>query len=589
MNASASFLYLLLPVLLLFAVLTAPLDAQPRRIDPFNDSAGQFTPLGEIWIAGMSSRPPYAGLWSVRDTDGDELPDFVLLRELPDTVFKNLGFSPRRGSELLLFRGVRDTVPSVESGKRLGPSQLNVQMEFIGAGDWNGDQHPDIAVKWREWDDSTYGVSGTDQYELFVYWGNEDGEYSLADTTRLQSRGDAWIYLYSGVSADIDLDGVDDLCLQTQNGRLIGGGKVPGPNMSVFRGHKGKRWGRDGVSRRADWEWWYAPLNYRFGEKLIDQNCDNAPDIVMYKDRAAGEGSIISILYGTPGGGMPDTLNFESLLLKEPIPASTVQLIDITGDNLLDLVVLEDLGRVEEQKVRIYPAEPGQSIQEIYGDGTAPWAAFPTPGVLHDGWGGYRDRIWDLGDCNNDGYRDLYFRHYPFFLSYTTGRVLDSLIDGYTRHDGLYPFDYVNVGDISGRGRDAYAVVHIKGVHFIEGGTHIDRHGVPRKLPHTPDVSRCESSVSVDEIGTTSPASNIELRVYPNPSSSRISIEWEIEGSNPDRIEIVDRTGRIVHTLPITEATGTVEWPTDGVPSGGYRVVLYSAHQSTAESVILQH
>ena len=287
MNSNFSYLRLLLPALLLFAVLTAPLDAQPRRINPFNDSAGQFTPLGEIWL-----ERPY-GLWLVGDTDGDDLSDFILQRELRDTVFKDIISTKRRGSELILFRGVRDRVPSVESGQRLGPPQLNVTMDFIGAGDWDGDSHQDIAMKWMQLDDSTYGVEGggTTQYELFVYWGNAAGEYSLADTTRLQSRGDAWIYLRNGVSADIDVDGVDDLVLQTGNGRLIGGGKVPGPNMSIFRGHKGKRWGRDEISRRADWEWWYAPVNRRFGEKLIDQNCDNAPDIVMYEDRMGAEGS----------------------------------------------------------------------------------------------------------------------------------------------------------------------------------------------------------------------------------------------------------------------------------------------------------
>ena len=293
---------------------------------------------------------------------------------------------------------------------------------------------------------------------------------------------------------------------------------MPSPRMSIWRGHKGKRWGRDEISRRADWEWWTAPVARRFGEKLIDQDCDNAPDIVLYEDRQGTQGSIISVLYGTPGGGLPDTSNFETVLLKEPFPANTAQLIDITNDNVLDLIIIDDLG-VEEQKVRVYPGEPGERIQELYGDGTDPWAAFPTPIVLHDGWGGFHGRgrqIWDLGDCNDDGYRDLYFDHYPFLLSYTTGRVLDSLIDGAKRFDGLYPFDYVNVGDISGRGRDAYAVVHIKGVHFIEGGKHINRSGVGRKLPHTPDVSRCESSVSVDEVETE------ELHSYPNPSLSTL-------------------------------------------------------------------
>lgn len=80
----------------------------------------------------------------------------------------------------------------------------------------------------------------------------------------------------------------------------------------------------------------------------------------------------------------------------------------------------------------------------------------------------------------------------------------------------------------------------------------------------------------------------MELRVYPNPSSSGVSIEWVMGVGDPGRIEIVDQTGRIVHTRPITDATGAVEWRTDGVPSGAYRVVLYSGQQSTTESIFLQ-
>src|SRR5690606_34592996 len=112
--------------------------------------------------------------------------------------------------------------------------------------------------------------------------------------------------------------------------------------------------------------------------------------------------------------------------------------------------------------------------------------------------------------------------------------------------------------------------------------------GVGRKLPHIPDVSRCDSPVSVSESRTEESSSTIDLHVYPNPSSSDISIEWMIAPGIRSLIEIIDQSGRVVHTQSITEATGVYEWQTDGTRSGIYQVVLTSGQRSTTESIILQ-
>ncbi len=581
----------LLAAVLLSAILSPLLlEAQPRRIDPFDPNIGQYTHIGEIRLATTMEA------WSIGDCNRDGLNDWIVKREFTDTAFKHFGFLPRRGSELLLFKGVKDSVPSATDAQRIGPEQLNYQVKFLGAGDWNGDSHIDVAAGWRRYDDSLYGVSGTTQYDVVVYWGNESGQYTNADTTILQSRGDAWITVCLGVSEDCNLDGIDDLLLGSCGGsggvvRLIGGSDAPAPTISMFLGLRGEKWGRNGNAARADWEWWSQPDHNRIGNRFIDQNCDDAPDLVMYNDNPGPIGSQLSILYGTVGG-LPDTSNIEIVDLSFPIPSESSQIMDVTGDGVLDLVVLDDLSTAfqttDSQFFRVYVADPGETISEVYGDGTRPWARVPTTMVLHDGWGGFRNRIYDLGDGNEDGYRDIYFHHYPFLVSYTTGWVLDSLIDGYARFDGNRPQDFVNVGDIDGSGRDAIMVVHRNGLDFVQGGKHINRAGSGRRLPHETAVRRCFSSVSV-------PAPLQDdgvLKVSPNPATSTVDIRWTITDSwDTGRLEIVDVAGRIVYRSALPDHTGSLLWDAAQVPPGTYivRAVCNDGGVSASATFVILH
>ncbi len=577
----------LLAAVLLSAILSPLLlEAQPRRIDPFDPNIGQYTHIGEIRLATTMEA------WSIGDCNRDGLNDWIVQRELPDTTFNHFGFQ-YRGSEIVLFKGSRDTIPSSSNMERIGPAEGNGSMQFLGSGDWDGDGHIDIAIKWMLYNDSIYGDQGGDQYSCLVYWGNGKDEYTNRDTTRLLSRGDAWITLCKGISEDIDSDGVDDLLVGSCGGsggvvRQLGGAKTPSPTISIFLGLKGARWGRNGEMRRAVWEWWTQPDHRRIADHLVDQNCDNAPDLVMYNDNPDRDGGGLSILYGT-AGRLPDTSNVQSISFLTPYPpGASSQIFDITGDDVLDLVVLEDLGSSAEQKVRVYVGEPGEKIEEIYGDGSQPWAAFPTPIVLHDGWGGFQKRIYDLGDGNDDGYRDLYFHHYPFLVSYTTGWVLDSLIDGYARFDGNRPQDFVNVGDIDGSGRDAIMVVHRNGLDFVQGGRHINRAGSGRRLPHETAVRRCFSSVSV-------PAPLQDdgvLKVSPNPATSTVDIRWVITDSwDTGRLDIVDVAGRIVYRSALPDRTGSLLWDAAQVSPGTYivRAVCNDGGVSASATFVILH
>lgn len=561
-----------------------PAEGQPRRIDPFSPFIGEYTNLGDL--------PSDAHLWAIGDCNNDSLSDIVVC-SVPDQTFHHFGFEIA-GWSPVLYKGVRGAIPSVGEAEPIGPIGEAIRADLVGAGDWDDDGYVDVAIRSMRLNDSVYGTSGAGQHELIVYWGSSLGTYRDSDTTHLLSRGDAWMALCNGISEDIDQDGVDDLILPgcTYDGglaRLKGGGVVPAPTMSIFRGRSGERWGRGGVSRRADWEWWKQPVYNRLGDHLVDQNCDGAPDIVMYHDRPV-RGAGISILYGTSDGGLPDTNNVETVDLNDPFPpAETSQLFDVTGDAVLDLVVLEDLGKSEFQKIRVYVGEPEEGIKDLYGDGTAPWASIPTPQVLHDGWGGYQNRIYDLGDANDDGFREIYVYHHPFFLSYTTGNRFDSLLDGFSRFDGLFPKKFVNVGDISGRGRDAIAVMHPFGVRFLEGGRAVTNTGVIRFLPHE-NERRCFSTVSVEGVSAQEEVpSTLNMVVRPNPSSSLVQVRWDgVESRRGGALSVVDPAGQRVHHQNVDAGVEEASFDASSIPHGSYRVVLQVGALSTSQTLILQ-
>ena len=575
------------PVLLLLALLlvagSETAESQPQRIDPFSPFAGVYENLGEITVD--------AHLWAVGDINNDSLSDIVVCH-VPDTTFQHFSFE-RTGWSLIVVTGSRDSVPDIGSGFPIGKVGRAVQEDLIAWGDWDANGNVDLAVRSFALNDTIYGVGGGSQYTLIIYWGGQHGRYSDQDTTHLHGYGDAWGFLCDGMSGDIDLDGVEDLYLgcgyEDGKARLIGGGSVPAPTMSIFRGGKGQRWGRDGVSRRADWEWWSQPQYNRLGDKLIDQDCDGAPDVLMYHDRPVS-GAAVSILYGTPGGGLPDTNNIQTLKLTSPGPsAESCQLLDVTGDAVLDLVYLEDLGLSDDQYIRLYPGEPGERILALYGDGSNPWASIPTPQVLHDGWGGFQKRVYDLGDANNDGFGDLYFYHHPFFLSYNTGERLDSLIDGYHRFDGSFATGFVNVGDIDGGGRDVIAVQYPGGVRFLSGGEQITNTGVPRFLPH-PRERRCFSTVSVEEENESGAADReINLSVQPNPASSTVAIAWSCRSAPADTglLSVIDARGRLLFRRLIASA-GRLDWEVSQIPRGSYHVLLRFGKLTMDRPLLLQ-
>ena len=312
---------------------------------------------------------------------------------------------------------------------------------------------------------------------------------------------------------------------------------------------------------------------------------------MLYYDHAVNEGGGVSILYGNPNGGLPDTTDVQTVSYNGAWnPGETGQLMDLSGDGLPELVVLESLTlSSRDQHIRVYMGEPGDDLKDLYGDGSDLWARFPTPIVLHDGWGGFLDRVYDLGDFNQDGYRDIYAYHHPYFLGYGAGQLLDSLIDGYYRFDGVRPASFVNLGDIDGSGVGTIGVGYNSGIRYLQWGDSIRPTGVPRLFRHEPGVVQCKSTVSVErEREMQGTMSGLAVQVTPNPGSGTFRIAWQADVSHNGRarVQITDVRGRTLLDISEPTHTGSIVWNASAVPIGVCFVTVTIGERSETATVV---
>lgn len=76
--------------------------------------------------------------------------------------------------------------------------------------------------------------------------------------------------------------------------------------------------------------------------------------------------------------------------------------------------------------------------------------------------------------------------------------------------------------------------------------------------------------------------------IYPNPSSGRITIDWEVELEEPARIEIYDLKGQLIRSEENVTAT-QVEYDLSQYPAGVYLVKLTTKEQTYTRKAILSH
>jgi hypothetical protein len=410
----------------------------------------------------------------VGDVNNDSLADWCVAHVRCDTLI-TVGDFHKQAEEVLLYHGVRGGLPDASSGQRIGPTEIASVTSVLAAGDWDADGHQDIAVSIKILGDTSYGNVNAN-YELaslVIFWGNAQGHYSLADTTRIPCSADSWMGFCPGLSADFDGDGIQDLLIWSCGGAGFNRGQkiVEIPRLYIYRGHRNGRWGRQGVVAKPDWTRWYLPPCSVI--TLIDQDCDGARDIVFTSGDRAGYATI-GVLYGRPGGGLPDTNDLEIINLSNP-NGHYALLTDLTGDGVPEIAATCG----NQEVVKIWAGRHGMRLTEQFGSGldeppspgwvARPWVKLWMPLKINPDWNSSGlDPVFNLGDANADGIPDLWVYNAPWILCYTSGLWLDSLIDAIVdlRPGPIYTATAI-LGDIDGSGRTAMAIGNYQNVIYI--------------------------------------------------------------------------------------------------------------------------
>ncbi len=547
---------------------------QIGRMDDFQGRCGVFQGGGQFGNQ----------LAAVGDVDHSGTIDLVIGHRLCDSTISV------RSEELLLYKGVHGGVPMSSSGARIGPSERGSITGYLTSGDWDGDGNIDIAVRIRILDDTSGGnARGAEVSRLVVFWGNALGEYSLADTTRLESGAQMWISIRYSLGEDIDGDGVDDLLVSSGMVGLSDGNHVGLPRMLIYRGHAGGRWGRNGLARSADWQYWKPEPDLYDAIAFVDQDQDGVGDIVFGRNTEVALGGGLSILYGRHGD-FPDTTEVQSISFG-PSQGRYALFSDVTGDLIPELLIAT--GR--DDVVKVYVGLKGQRLLDQYGSGNdtavagsdqwwgKPWATIWLPRKVNPNWFGDVDQLLDLGDINRDGVGDIAAFSWPYVVMYTGGGRLDSLVDALIDITPGTGFGILKrLGNIDGSGRDIIGLTTGNEIRFYVGTKEVSSIGVGRRLPPGTGKSSVEGAPAEDR-----PV--VFLAARPNPSGDVMRFSWDGQRLHGRvRITMYDVMGGAVCGWDAVAEAGMVECRVAGLSAGVYVVQLRCGELIASTRVVIR-
>jgi hypothetical protein len=532
------------------------------------------------------------------DVGGDGLDDWILTHRRCDTSFNG-----KAVIELLIYHGVRGGLPPASAGIRLGPAEIDADCSFIGAGDYDGDGHRDIAISQRIHGDPFTVERSTSS--IVVFWNDGRGVFSVGDTSHLTAPNERITIMASAdnerwvrtpLLCDINEDGVADLVVATFGERFVDRERSPAACLIVFRGSPGRRWGRNGVPTAPDWQLWQRHFTRRVS--VLDHDGDGVLDIAMYIDEnTIGRRGGVSVLYGNRGA-LPDTVPQSIDFVRvDGHDGKQGQLIDVTGDGVPELIVSTgDTPNGSSWRWLVYVARRGQRLVGQYGNGNdpprpadslwwgRPWTEIWTPRHYSSSWGDPTYSILDPGDIGLDGVGDFCAGSYPMIVCYNGGNRFDSWIDAWM---SLWPAEggfsrdrIVRLGDVDGSGRASIGVgLNAGGVVIVRSDPGVPRGGTPIRLPEGTDRPLSAPPPTID------PA-ELALAVSPNPASSQARLVWSGHGSAA-AIALLDLRGRELRRWLLPAGQQELTIALAGMPDGLYRITLTTGGH--AASIPLLH
>jgi len=587
-----------LSCVLLVASMAPPTVAQ---IDPRAPGAIALPEIGRLTgslkcVTGVDERFGRQ-IYPLGDVGGDGLNDWILTHRRCDT-----SFSGKAVIELLIYHGVRGGLPPASAGIRLGPSEIDADCSFIGAGDYDGDGHRDIAISQRILSDPH--TLGAYVSSIVVFWNLGNGSFSVEDTTHLTGPTERIVIMEGTdlelsptlpLTFDADSDGFDDLLVAAYPYRIVNGVVLGTPRLTLYQGRR-DRWSRSNQTATPDWVFWKAPYTRRVS--VLDHDGDGVLDIAMYIDEnTIGRRGGVSVLYGN-WGALPDTVPQSIDFVRvDGHDGKQGQLVDVTGDGVPELIVSTgDTVNGFSQAWLIYVGRRGQRLNEQYGSGNdaprpgdslwwgRPWTEVWTPNRLSPGWSNPTYSILDPGDIGLDGVGDVCAASYPDIICYNGGAMLDSYIDAWM---SIWPADgatsrnrIVRLGDVDGSGRPAIGVgLSGGGVAFARSDPRVPRGGTPIRLPEGTDRPASAPLWLVD------PAT-LKLAVSPNPASTHAHVRFSGSAGGV-AIALLDLRGRELRRWLLPAGQQELTIALAGMPAGLYIVSMASGGRMV--SIPLMH
>jgi hypothetical protein len=580
---------------ILFLLSTLSVSAQ---IDPRAPGAIALPEIGRMegelnCVTALSERFGRR-IYPLGDIDGDSLADFVLARRRCDTSFNGYAVG-----ELLIYRGVRGGIPATGDGVRIGPTEINAECSFIAAGDYDGDGSRDIVVSERLRDDpltDTRSISS-----IVVFWNDGAGRFTVGDTTHLNApnerisimtQPDDELVAITPERVDFDRDGVDDLLVVSHDRHYIDKVRMPGPCLRIFRGHRGGRWGRGGITHAPDWQIWQRTFVRRVS--VLDHDGDGSLDISAFLDRDVFNPlGGVAVYYGKPLA-LPDTTPQQKLFSAvEGLGGRYGTFIDLTGDRIPELIVTlsDTMPYGSTARWAIYVGRRGQRLDQQYGGGNEPprpgdsiwwgrpWTLLWPPSHFSQAWMTSAEGVLKPGDIGLDGVDDFCVTSYPNLVCFNGGASLDELIDAWMPTWPADPQDgpmLSRLGNIDGSGLSTIAVPFGGGgVRFYQPSPEVPRGGIPIRLPQGTDrpASALVATPATDEF---------QITLAPNPASKHARVSWT-PTDRPVTVELHDLLGRSLRRWILPASSTGLEIALDGMPAGNYllRLLRGSTHSTT--------